>query len=82
MTSSPTAFLPAALQQGDCIRLSADDPQQYQVIGINQAENRCWLRRWPLARQGCPVFELPLHQLEPGCVTPAPHRPQPFGSRS
>ncbi|MEB3264825.1 MAG: hypothetical protein VKJ66_10680 [Synechococcus sp.] len=68
-------------RQGDCIRIGADDTQLYQVIGVDQAGNRCWLRRWPLARHGCQVFELPLHQLEPGWITPVPHRPQPLGSR-
>jgi hypothetical protein len=46
-------------------------PQLYQVIGVDAPGNRCWLRRWPLARHGSPVFELPLGQLEP----PSSHRP-------
>lgn len=45
--------------------------QLYQVIGIDQPGNRCWLRCWPLARRGSPVFELALHQVQ----GQAPHRP-------
>jgi hypothetical protein len=46
---------------------AADQPhseQLYQVIGVDHNGDRCWLRRWPLARQGSPVFEISLHQLQ------------------
>jgi hypothetical protein len=36
----------------------------FQVIGVDHGGDRCWLRRWPLARHGSPVFEISLHQLE------------------
>jgi hypothetical protein len=65
------------LHQGDCIQLppaaigvsepldpASADTQLFQVIGVDQHGNRCWLRRWPLARHGSPVFELPLHELQ------------------
>jgi hypothetical protein len=54
------------LHQGDCIQLPDDgeDGPLYQVIGIDDRGDRCWLRRWPMARQGSPVFEFPLHQLQ------------------
>ena len=58
------------LHQGDCIQLLPAaigvceplDPaeavaQLFQVISVDQHGNRCWLRRWPLARRGSPVFE-------------------------
>ena len=76
------------LHQGDCIELQPHaigvseplDPagahaQLFQVIGVDQHGNRCWVRRWPLARHGSPVFELPLGQLQ-GAL---PHRPLPLG---
>ena len=70
------------LRQGDCVRLSprhGEDPAQlYQVIGVDECHDRCWLRRWPLARHGSPVFEFPLQQVE----APVHHRPQPGPSRS
>jgi len=54
---------------------AATSDQLYQVIGVDQNGGRCWLRRWPLARYGSPVFELPLGQLQ-GAL---PHRPLPVG---
>ena len=49
--------------------------QLFQVISVDQHGNRCWVRRWPLARHGSPVFELPLGQVQ-GAL---PHRPLPVG---
>lgn len=73
------------LQQGACIRLESgavEDPVQdpsssqlYQVIGVDQGNDRCWLRRWPLARHGSPVFEISLQRLG----APGSHRPLPPG---
>ncbi len=71
------------LQQGACIRLDSgavEDPtpnpstfQLYQVIGVDQGNDRCWLRRWPLARHGSPVFEISLQSLD----APSAQRPLP-----
>jgi hypothetical protein len=70
------------LHQGDCIRLggdAADDEQLYQVISVDRGHDRCWLRRWPLARRGSPVFEVSLGQLHGvrGACRPLPHPPAP-----
>lgn len=43
----------------------------FQVIGVDRPGDRCWVRRWPLARHGSAVFEVALHQVR-GAV---PHRP-------
>lgn len=56
----------------------AGPPQLYQVIGVDAPGDRCWLRRWPLARHGSPVFELPLRQLQHHHT----HRPSPGIARS
>jgi hypothetical protein len=66
-----------SLLQGDCIHLGSDE-QLYQVIGVDDHGNRCWLRRWPLARHGSPVLELPLHQVQQN----RRHRPQPQATRA
>jgi hypothetical protein len=70
------------LHQGDCIRLNAQAPhvdaqQLYQVISLDPGRDRCWLRRWPLARHGSPVFEMGLSQLQgsgPTVVAPRQHQ--------
>jgi hypothetical protein len=62
-----TAACPAStltLNQGDCLRLGTEE-QLYQVIGVDDRQDRCWLRRWPLARQGSEVFEISLQQIQP-----------------
>jgi hypothetical protein len=53
------------------VRLDAADEQLYQVIGVDDRHNRCWVRRWPLARHGSEVFEISLQQVRPE----RPHRP-------
>ncbi|MCP9884441.1 hypothetical protein KBY97_04765 [Synechococcus sp. ATX 2A4] len=51
-----------SLHQGDCIHL-ASDSNLYQVIAVDPPHDRCWVRRWPLAREGSPVFEVSLQQV-------------------
>ena len=53
------------LHQGDCIKLrSGEGP--FQVIGIDDDHDRCWIRQWPLDPHGCPVFEVALEaDLQP-----------------
>lgn len=62
-----TSGTAARLHQGDCIQLAGDPSSQdqlYQVIGLDPHHDRCWLRRWPLARHGSPVFEMSLRQVQ------------------
>ncbi|MBM5813615.1 MAG: hypothetical protein FJ062_02450 [Cyanobacteria bacterium M_DeepCast_100m_m1_067] len=67
--STATATAASALHQGACVQLGSDE-QLYQVIGIDDHHDRCWLRRWPLSRQGSEVFEISLQQVRPA----RPHR--------
>ncbi|MFN7677000.1 MAG: hypothetical protein ACK5QW_00180 [Cyanobacteriota bacterium] len=67
------------LHQGDCICLPEDlagdhasTSQLYQVIGLDAHSDRCWLRRWPLARPGSPVFELALSAVSPAACRHLP----------
>ena len=66
--TSPNQHLPS---QGECVQLDTADEQLYQVIAVDDRHNRCWVRRWPLARQGSEVFEISLQQVRPA----RPHRP-------
>lgn len=62
-TLSLTEALPTP-NQGDCVHLEADE-QLYQVIGVDDRHDRCWVRRWPLqAAGGSHVFEVSLGQIE------------------
>jgi hypothetical protein len=69
MTTPTCSSATPALHQGACVHLDSDE-QLYQVIGIDDHHDRCWLRRWPLARQGSEVFEISLQQVRPAW----PHR--------
>jgi hypothetical protein len=68
----PEAVDDLAIEGLDCASLSIHQPGadqgqaelMFQVIGVDHGGDRCWLRRWPLARHGSPVFEISLHQLE------------------
>ncbi len=51
-----------ALQQGDCVQLISDEGV-FQVIGVDNKHEKCWLRRWPLLPKGSPVFEISIQQI-------------------
>ena len=61
------------LHQGDCVHLTSDE-HLYQVIAVDDHQNRCWVRRWPMARHGSPVFEISLHLVDgvPSSPHPSP----------
>jgi len=68
------------VQPGCVVRIHgrADAPASdalYEVVSVEEDDLRCWVRRWPLARHGSPVFELPLGQVQEAL----PHRPLPVG---
>ena len=50
------------INQGDCVQL-IDDKNLFQVIGIDNSHNKCWLRRWPLLASGSQVFEIEINQV-------------------
>ena len=60
----PTEASSMTVHQGNCIQL--DDSQQlFQVIGIDDSHDRCWVRRWPLQTSGgSDVFEVSLGQIQ------------------
>lgn len=73
--AGPFCSLPLNLHQGDTIRLpddgsirlprtSANEESLYQVIALDAGHDRCWIRSWPLTRQGSPVFEISLQQAQ------------------
>tara|TARA_Y100001968_G_scaffold263580_1_gene252200 strand:+ start:307 stop:525 length:219 start_codon:yes stop_codon:yes gene_type:complete len=52
------------INQGDCVYLNNQD-ELFQVIGIDNAYEKCWVREWPLNPNGSPVFEISIKQVSP-----------------
>tara|TARA_B100000700_G_scaffold187120_1_gene206214 strand:+ start:264 stop:434 length:171 start_codon:yes stop_codon:yes gene_type:complete len=50
------------LHQGDCVQLLKSE-DLFQVIGIDDEHEKCWVRRWPLLPKGSPVFEISMQQI-------------------
>lgn len=51
------------LQPGTFVRFEGRHGDTYQVVSVDDYSDSCWVRRWPLPRQGSPVFSVPLHEL-------------------
>ena len=52
------------INQGDCVYLNNKE-ELFQVLGIDNAYEKCWVRKWPLNPNGSPVFEISINQLSP-----------------
>ncbi len=52
-----------SISQGDCIHLR-NNKNLFQVVGIDNKHQKCWVRQWPLLEKGCPVFEISIQQVE------------------
>ena len=52
------------INQGDCVYLKNQE-ELFQVLGIDNAYEKCWVRKWPLNPNGSPVFEIPIKQVSP-----------------
>ena len=52
------------INQGDCVYLKNQD-ELFQVLGIDNAYKKCWVREWPLNPNGSPVFEISIQQVSP-----------------
>ena len=50
------------INQGDCVYLKNKE-ELFQVLGIDNAYEKCWVRKWPLNPNGSPVFEISINQL-------------------
>ncbi len=50
------------LTQGDCIQL-LEEESLFQVIGVDQEHEKCWVRKWPILPSGSPVFEISIQQI-------------------
>ena len=52
------------VNQGDCVYLNNQE-ELFQVLGIDNAYEKCWVRKWPLNPNGSPVFEISIKQVSP-----------------
>ena len=52
------------INQGDCVYLKNKE-ELFQVLGIDNAYEKCWVREWPLNQNGSPVFEISIRQVSP-----------------
>jgi len=52
------------INQGDCVYLK-NQKELFQVLGIDNAYEKCWVRKWPLNPNGSPVFEISIKQVSP-----------------
>ena len=50
------------INQGDCVYLK-NQQELFQVLGIDNAYEKCWVREWPLTPNGSPVFEISIQQV-------------------
>ena len=50
------------INQGDCVYLK-NHKELFQVLGIDNACKKCWVREWPLNPNGSPVFEISIKQV-------------------
>ncbi len=51
-----------SIHQGDCVRL-INDKRLFQVLGIDDLHQRCWVRDWPMVKNGSPVYEISMKQI-------------------
>tara|TARA_B100000700_G_scaffold271537_1_gene314455 strand:- start:1273 stop:1500 length:228 start_codon:yes stop_codon:yes gene_type:complete len=54
--------IPKNISQGDCVYLNNQE-ELFQVLGIDNSYEKCWVREWPLNPNGSPVFEIPIKQI-------------------
>ena len=50
------------INQGDCVYLKNQE-ELFQVLGIDNAYEKCWVREWPLSPNGSPVFEISIKEV-------------------
>ncbi len=50
------------INQGDCVYLKNQE-ELFQVLGIDNSCEKCWVREWPLNPNGSPVFEISIKQV-------------------
>ena len=55
------------INQGDCVYLKNQE-ELFQVLGVDNMGEKCWVREWPLNPNGSPVFEISIKQVSPNQI--------------
>ena len=50
------------LYKGACVKIK-NSQKIFQVVGINQKSNVCWIREWPIALEVNKTFSLEINQI-------------------
>lgn len=53
------------LESGSFVQVSGKSDGIFQVVSLDDASASCWVRRWPLARNGSPPFCVSMSQVTP-----------------
>lgn len=48
------------VQPGEFVLLAREAGTSFQVVSVDDIDDRCWVRRWPLTRSGSPPFAVPI----------------------
>jgi hypothetical protein len=48
---------------GQFVQLDENPDSHFQVINVDAEKGTCWLRRWPIARNGSPPFSIDISRV-------------------
>lgn len=48
---------------GQFVQLEEHPDSHFQVINVDAEKGTCWIRRWPIARNGSPPFCVPISEV-------------------
>ena len=51
-------------QPGQFVHVDEHPYSHFQVINVDADKGNCWVRRWPLARNGSPPFSVPISRVK------------------
>jgi len=48
---------------GQFVQLDENPDSHFQVINVDAEKGTCWLRRWPITRNGSPPFSIDISRV-------------------
>jgi hypothetical protein len=49
---------------GQFVHLDENPDSHFQVINVDAEKGTCWVRRWPIARNGSPPFSVEISRVK------------------